>query len=229
MNRTEFMNRLERLLWDIPENERREALQYYNDYFDDAGPENEARVIRELGSPSQVAKTIREGMSENGEYTERGYKDTRFQDRQDVPADYQDIAAETSSGQRRQNPPNLWKLLSILLLCFLLLPVIIPLCLVLLAIPAAILIGIVGIVIAAAVLAVALPIAGVVLTGAAFYNLFITPAVGITLGGIGFFLLAAGILTFLLVLWTFKTIFPICIRSIVLVIRWPLRKAGIVK
>ena len=49
MNRTEFMNRLERLLWDIPESERREALQYYNDYFDDAGPENEARVSATSG------------------------------------------------------------------------------------------------------------------------------------------------------------------------------------
>lgn len=98
MNRTEFMERLERLLWDIPEQERREALQYYNDYFDDAGPENEAQVIRELGSPARVAETIRQGMSENGEYTERGFEDTRFRNHQDVSTEYQDIVVENASG-----------------------------------------------------------------------------------------------------------------------------------
>lgn len=45
------MKELEQLLMDLPVDERREAIQYYNDYFDDAGPENEAWVINELGSP----------------------------------------------------------------------------------------------------------------------------------------------------------------------------------
>ena len=39
MTRTEFMKQLQDLLSDISKNEREEALQYYNDYFDDAGPE----------------------------------------------------------------------------------------------------------------------------------------------------------------------------------------------
>ena len=51
MSRTEFMNQLKNLLWDIPEYEREEALNYYEDYFDDAGAENEAQVIASLGSP----------------------------------------------------------------------------------------------------------------------------------------------------------------------------------
>ena len=40
MNRVDFMNQLERLLQSIAPAERDEALQYYNDYFDDAGKEN---------------------------------------------------------------------------------------------------------------------------------------------------------------------------------------------
>ena len=51
MNRVEFMAELERLLADLPEDERQAAVQYYADYFADAGAENEAEVIRELGSP----------------------------------------------------------------------------------------------------------------------------------------------------------------------------------
>ena len=58
MNRQEFMNRLEYLLRGIPEAERADAIAYYNDYFDEAGAENEQQVILELGSPEQVAQTI---------------------------------------------------------------------------------------------------------------------------------------------------------------------------
>ena len=49
MSRWEFMRRLEELLLDISPNEREEALQYYNDYFNDAGKENEKEVIGALG------------------------------------------------------------------------------------------------------------------------------------------------------------------------------------
>lgn len=58
MNRQEFFRELEYLLRAIPENERTDALAYYNDYFDDAGVENEQQVIRELGSPEAVAQMI---------------------------------------------------------------------------------------------------------------------------------------------------------------------------
>lgn len=59
MNKTEFMRQLESLLQNISEQERREALQYYEDYFADAGPENEQAVIEALGNPARVAENIR--------------------------------------------------------------------------------------------------------------------------------------------------------------------------
>ena len=39
MEKVIFMNRLKDLLVDLPESERIEALQYYEDYFSDAGLE----------------------------------------------------------------------------------------------------------------------------------------------------------------------------------------------
>ena len=48
MNRMEFMTELERLLADMPEEERQAAVQYYADYLADAGEENEGDAIREL-------------------------------------------------------------------------------------------------------------------------------------------------------------------------------------
>lgn len=76
MNRQEFMNQLEMLLSDISQAERDEALQYYNDYLDDAGIENEESAIRALGSPIQVAANIKEGLKEGneaGEFMENGF------------------------------------------------------------------------------------------------------------------------------------------------------------
>ena len=62
MNRFEYMRRLEDLLSDISPSEKEEALTYYNDYFNDAGQENEQQVIEELGSPEQVAAGVKEGL-----------------------------------------------------------------------------------------------------------------------------------------------------------------------
>lgn len=62
MNRFEYMRRLEDLLSDISPSEKEEALTYYNDYFNDAGQENEQQVIKELGSPEQVAAGVKEGL-----------------------------------------------------------------------------------------------------------------------------------------------------------------------
>ena len=59
MNRIEFMTELAALLQDVPEEERRDAMKYYNDYFDDAGEENEHQVVEELESPAKVAATIK--------------------------------------------------------------------------------------------------------------------------------------------------------------------------
>ena len=67
MNRAEFMKQLEYLLRDISESERQEALDYYNSYFDDAGAENESKVIQELGSPGKVAAIIKADLAGSAE------------------------------------------------------------------------------------------------------------------------------------------------------------------
>ena len=95
MNRQEFLERLRILLGDLSEEEREEAVQYYEDYFADAGPEMEEQVIKELGSPEKVALMIREGVrgEDAGDtYAENGFFQSRYDDRE-VPADY-----TTSSG-----------------------------------------------------------------------------------------------------------------------------------
>lgn len=67
MTKEQFLFQLEQQLLDLPEDERAEAMDYYRDYFDDAGEENEAGVIAELGSPKKVAASIKEGLRGNRE------------------------------------------------------------------------------------------------------------------------------------------------------------------
>ena len=58
MTRNEFLAELKKHLQSLAEAEQEEAIRYYEEYFDDAGPENEARVIEELGSPAELARDI---------------------------------------------------------------------------------------------------------------------------------------------------------------------------
>ena len=78
MNREEFLRRLEELLQDISEEEKRDALDYYRSYLEEAGPQREAEVLAGFGSPEQVAASIRAslgGGAAQGEFTDCGYRE----------------------------------------------------------------------------------------------------------------------------------------------------------
>ena len=70
MNRRDFMDALERQLYDVPLEERIDALQYYEDYFEDAGFEKEQDIINELKSPEDVANIIKKDLGINTENTQ---------------------------------------------------------------------------------------------------------------------------------------------------------------
>lgn len=61
MTRFEFIEELRLRLAVLSEEERTDALQFYEEYFEDAGPENEQAVIAELGSPAALAERILSG------------------------------------------------------------------------------------------------------------------------------------------------------------------------
>ncbi len=114
MSRMEFMRQLERLLEDVSEEERKEALSYYQSYFEDAGVENEARILKELESPEKVAATIKTDLgmeteagaikadlgmeTEAGVFTEHGFEDSRFEQKHPIS-----IRKETNG---RQSDPG---------------------------------------------------------------------------------------------------------------------------
>ena len=64
MNKEEFLRKLEQLLSDISEEERKDAIAFYRSYFEDAGEGNEASILKELESPEKVAEAIKSNLND---------------------------------------------------------------------------------------------------------------------------------------------------------------------
>lgn len=71
MTKLEFIAALQAKLHMLSKEEREDAVQFYEEYFDEAGPENEQAVIDELGSPDAVAEKI---LSGEGKVVQRGWQ-----------------------------------------------------------------------------------------------------------------------------------------------------------
>lgn len=134
MNRIEFMTELASLLQDIPVEERKDAMQYYNDYFDDAGEEQEQQVIEELESPAKVAEKIKADMAGfREEETKPNMPATKEQTRQQG----EQRQSQTGQQNHQQTPPpgqqsqpksdRTLKIILIIALILLALPILLPL------------------------------------------------------------------------------------------------------
>lgn len=61
MKKYEYLSELEKRLSALPADARRDALNYYEEYFDAAGTDNEDATAAELGDPAEAARKILEG------------------------------------------------------------------------------------------------------------------------------------------------------------------------
>ena len=241
MDRAQFMEQLERLLSDISEAERQEALAYYNSYFDEAGPENEASVIRELGSPGKVAAIIKADLDESNDsyaqYTENGYEDLReekdsympeLRGRRENQSSYSDAASgnyygEKESGRRsgrardgyhpREKGANSKFILLLIALVFLSPFIITAASGVFSVLLVLILLPFLAIFVSG-VAAFALIVAGCACIGGGIGILFTNVAVGLLVMGIGGISMAIGILFCILTGWLGSVIFPWILRKV---------------
>lgn len=58
MTKVEYLAKLDKYLRKLPKEDYQEAMDYFSEYFEEAGPENEAQVITELGTPKEAARDI---------------------------------------------------------------------------------------------------------------------------------------------------------------------------
>lgn len=54
----EYLDELRRYLRKLPPDDFDSAMEYFTEYFEEAGPENEAQAIRDLGTPKEAASEI---------------------------------------------------------------------------------------------------------------------------------------------------------------------------
>ncbi len=100
MTKSEFMKELTGLLSKIPEDEKNDALQYYQDYFADAGITDEMLVPNSVGTPKQVAeKIIGEAIySESQEQTAETLKDVPAEKNENRQKNYYNGQANQDKG-----------------------------------------------------------------------------------------------------------------------------------
>lgn len=206
MNRIEFMTELAALLQDVPVEERKEAMQYYNDYFDDAG-EEEKDVVKELGSPAKVAENIKKdlgiqteissGGAQNTGANHTGAQDARAQDN-----GTQNVGTQNVGTQEQSN--HIWKIVLIVLVVIFGLPLLLGIGGGVLGLLA----GIIATVFSVILTAVLVVITGVLAIVAGVTFLITEPAVGLALIGGGLIAGVCGVIASVLLVKLCMIAFP---------------------
>lgn len=116
MTKYEFLGDLSRLLKDLPEEERKQALHYYEDYFADAGEDNEQEVLNELGSPENIAELIKadspdeitygDGASTHATAPLQPYKAAGPEHSENVSGNASDVTPDSTQNDRSQSDNN---------------------------------------------------------------------------------------------------------------------------
>ena len=208
MNKEEFLRKLEQLLSDISEEERKDAIAFYRSYFEDAGEGNEASILKELESPEKVAEAIKSDLND-AEQTEKTRENS-----------VQGVREVKREDKMKTENKILWIILAVLTS---------PIWITILAVVAAIIVAILACIFAAAACVVsmmaALLICGFILSGVGIGYLFTEGvAVGLGLLGGGLIVLALGILAIWLVVWCFGWFVPWAVKKLVNLCKKPFEK-----
>lgn len=219
MDRQHFMRELEFLLSDISEEERQEALSFYENYFDEAGIEHEQEVIYELGDPSRVAAIIKDGLKgkfdENIHVSNDGFSSDYQKNYEVIDADGKE---KTKEKKESSHFKNRWsemdsrdRLILIVLAVFACIPV------------SAIFFGIFGglfglgfsvlgvlltLIFGLWIITFILHIIAIVLMIVGFAHLFTMPGAGLIYIGIGFVVMGLGTIFAKMAAWFFKDCIP---------------------
>lgn len=253
MSREEFIKQLEYLLQDIPQSELVEAVQYYKDYFEDAGVDNEGKVIEELESPEKVAAIIREGLIEDGkksdehiQYTEKGYENAHFREHNNMPdkvgapgsTNNSDAgtqsnqtygAGEQQSGyyeEKTSYKGGTNKVLLALLVIILAVPVGIPLLAIIFTFGIVFVLVPVILAIVPVILTLVFGGIGIGLFAIGVMQIFSYPAFGFAFSGVGLLLIVLGILSLIATVWYFGKCLPWFVRGFVKVCKFPFSRGG---
>ena len=214
MNAYEYLQALRAALSALPDDEIDSAMRYYEDYFLDAGDENAAQVIEELGPPEQVAQAIL------NEYTGVARRrPPHFDEDKAEPVEGVPLGRDGKPLTRKKGI-NPWMLACIVLLALIFGPIAV-------AVIGGSIVAAVGLIVGVAACVVAVPAATLIGGGALVlfsFLLWATPASALATLGAGLVVGAVGLLLVLLVIKLCILFVPPIIRGLVALIRWPIEK-----
>lgn len=214
MNAYEYLQALRAALAVLPDDEIDSAMRYYEDYFLDAGDENAAQVIEQLGPPEQVAEAILRDYTGVARRRPERFEEEKAQTVDGVPL------GRDGKPLTRKKGINPWMLACIVLLALIFGPVAIT-------VIGAIILAAVGLIVGVAACVVAVPAATLIGGGALVlfsFLLWATPASALATLGAGLVVGAIGLLLVLLVIKLCILFVPPIIRGLVALIRWPIEK-----
>lgn len=207
MNAYEYLQALRAALAGLPDEEIDSAMRYYEDYFLDAGDENAAEVIEQLGPPEQVAEAILRDYTGLARRRPERFDEEKAQTINGVP-----LGRDGSPIRKRVNP---WKIALIVLLVIIFGPIAV-------SVLAAVVVTVISLIVGVAACVVAIPAAAVI-GGAALvlfsFLLWAAPASALATLGAGLALGALGVLLVLLVIKLCVLFVPPIIRGLVALIR----------
>lgn len=181
MNRLEFMDALEKRLALLNDDDRADALRYYEELFDEAGPIEEQKIIDDLGSPEDIARQI---LVDNG-VSPDGSPEFMIDDAV-KPGSYTNATEDdrTAGGQPYRSNANTVLIIIIIVLTF-------PIWIGVVASAFGVAVSFIA---AFAGLLFGLAVAGVTLSLVGAVGIFSVASLGIAMLGVGLFLIAMDLL-----------------------------------
>ncbi len=178
MSRAEFMKQLEAALSRVPKEERENAIAYYNEYFEEAGKEQEGEIIKSLGSPQRIASQIIAGIAVK-----------KFES-DPMPSVKKGVSA-------------IW----LVILSIFAAPVALPIAIAIAACIFAFAVTITVVIFAMLLTVIAAFLAGIACVGVGFSDLVVQPLVGIGVLGLGSIMIGVSLLAGMLVVLAARAIF----------------------
>lgn len=210
MNRIEYMGALRSALAALPPEDLANALRYYEEYFDDAGEENEAQVISELGAPEKIAAQILED-----------YKELTISPNQQANSSYQEpqnTAYAKAAQSAKGLPLAIWIIIAIFAV-----PILVPCILAVVITVVSLAFAAVCLLLALALVPICLAAAGIAVFGFSF-ALWFSPASALVTLGTGIALFAVGLAGTVAMIKACIVCIPAIVRGFVAVCRWPFDK-----
>lgn len=184
MTRNEYMEQLKRYLRRLPKEDYENAVEYFSEYFDEAGPENEQQMMKDLGDPKEAAREVLlnllEESVENGSAEEASRTETVK------------TFSEKALPEKKKRSPGKIILLAFLVICAS--PVSIALLIAGLAVLAAVVLVIAAVIFSLAVTSIATIVGGIMVVGFGATLVMRSLAAACMMVGGGFLLAGAGIL-----------------------------------